>query len=800
MNHGHPNQAMRCFRVLIDGFFAKVKAANPGLETTSITVQPRNLFELPPTDCDLYLSSGGPGSPFEHDGETWLTSYYGWLDSIVERNLREGSAAPGLLGVCYTFELLINHFKVARMVQRANRKFGVMPIYTTAEGLAHPLTAPFQDRLFAFENRSWEAVDLDERQLRSLGGKLLARESRDGYSKGLGLHAFEFAPGIEGTQFHPEADKPGVIAWLRKREQAEAFIEAYGAITYQRMLRTLDNPERLAKTFTSLIPGWLTRRFNALAQHRGWAPLPRPELSFELFAGDAPSAASIAYHSLLPSDLPRPPQLDFDDATAPVNFTGAEHFDSAPPISEVLVPLARPTELDPAALGESVLQPPGRHLPALRPSRGGRPACLLRPRTASRLLAASPCSSASKPHRTCAAKRVTHRKPLTIRPFHEKNRSQGIPSKQNGSNPGGGGYNPGWQGEQLGLWQQASTAVAKRKPMELSRPRSRIYGTGRYVPSRVLTNKDLEQLVDTSDAWITERTGIRERHVAADGETTSDMAAAAGRAALEMAGIPASKLSMIIVGTISPDTPMPACAVHVQQKLGAGHCPSFDLSAACAGFLYGMSIADQFIRTGQGGYILVIGVELLSRILNWKDRTTCVLFGDGAGAVVLGPSDEGPEVERPRGVLATRIYTDGSLAEALVIPAGGSREPVTPEGLATSRNKVHMSGQEIFKVAVKNLTSATRESLDLAGIAPEQVDWVVAHQANLRILNQVASRLAIPQERFVLNIERYGNTSSASIPIALDEAVRDGRVKSGHNLAMCALGAGISWGGAVVRF
>ncbi len=358
MNHGHPNQAMRCFRVLIDGFFAKVKAANPGLETTSITVQPRNLLELPPTDCDLYLSSGGPGSPFEHDGEAWLTSYYGWLDSIVERNLREGSAAPGLLGVCYTFELLINHFKVARMVQRANRKFGVMPIYTTAEGLAHPLTAPFQDRLFAFENRSWEAVDLDERQLRSLGGKLLARESRDGYSKGLGLHAFEFAPGIEGTQFHPEADKPGVIAWLRKREQAEAFIEAYGAITYQRMLRTLDNPERLAKTFTSLIPGWLTRRFNALAQHRGWAPLPRPELSFELFAGDAPSAASIAYHSLLPSDLPRPPQLDFDDAAAPVNFTGAEHFDSAPPISEVLVPLARPTELDPAALGESVLQPP----------------------------------------------------------------------------------------------------------------------------------------------------------------------------------------------------------------------------------------------------------------------------------------------------------------------------------------------------------------------------------------------------------------------------------------------------------
>lgn len=336
--------------------------------------------------------------------------------------------------------------------------------------------------------------------------------------------------------------------------------------------------------------------------------------------------------------------------------------------------------------------------------------------------------------------------------------------------------------------------------MSQPRPRSRIYGTGHYTPARTLTNGDLERLVDTSDTWITERTGIKERHVAADGETTSDMAAAAGRAALEMAGIPASRLSMIIVGTISPDTPMPACAVHVQQKLGAGTAPSFDLSAACAGFLYGVSIADQFIRSGQCGYVLVIGVELLSRLLNWKDRTTCVLFGDGAGAVVLGPSDEGDEVAAPRGVLATRIYTDGSLAEALVIPGGGTREPMTPEGLLAARNKVHMNGQEIFKVAVRNLTAASKEALDIAGLTADQVDWVVAHQANLRILNQVSSRLSIPTDRFVLNIERYGNTSSASIPIALDEAVRDGRIKPGHNLVMCALGAGISWGGAAIRF
>jgi 3-oxoacyl-[acyl-carrier-protein] synthase-3 len=336
--------------------------------------------------------------------------------------------------------------------------------------------------------------------------------------------------------------------------------------------------------------------------------------------------------------------------------------------------------------------------------------------------------------------------------------------------------------------------------MSVAPPKSRIVGTGHYTPAKVVRNVDLERLVDTSDSWITERTGIKERRVAAEGETTSDMAAAAAKAALEMAGIPASKLSMIIVGTISPDTPMPACAVFVQQKIGAGPIPSFDLSAACAGFLFGLSIADQFIKTGQAEYVLVIGVELLSRVLNWEDRTTCVLFGDGAGAVILGPSHAPAEGERPRGILSTRICTDGSLAEALIIPAGGSREPLTEEGLRQRRNKVHMSGQEIFKVAVKNLVSASKDAMETGNLAPDDVDWVVAHQANLRILSQVSSRLAVPMDRFILNIERYGNTSSASIPIALDEAVRDGRIKPGHNLVMCALGAGISWGGAAIRF
>lgn len=331
-----------------------------------------------------------------------------------------------------------------------------------------------------------------------------------------------------------------------------------------------------------------------------------------------------------------------------------------------------------------------------------------------------------------------------------------------------------------------------------ARPASRILGTGRYVPAKVLTNLDIEKMVETSDAWIRERTGIGERRIAAEDETTSDMAAAAGRAALDAAGLSASDLDMIIVGTISGDVPMPACAVFVQQKLGASNIPAFDLSAACAGFVYGLSIADQFIRTGQMRRVLVIGVELLSRILDWSDRTTCVLFGDGAGAVVLGPC-EPADVEAGRGVISTRIYSDGSLAEALTIPAGGSRLPLTPALLEQKKNKVHMAGQEIFKVAVRNLTSASKEALACAGTSAKEIDWFVAHQANLRILTQVASRLEMPPEKIVLNIERYGNTSSASIPIALDEAVRDGRIRQGHTVLMCALGAGISWGSALVR-
>jgi 3-oxoacyl-[acyl-carrier-protein] synthase-3 len=261
-------------------------------------------------------------------------------------------------------------------------------------------------------------------------------------------------------------------------------------------------------------------------------------------------------------------------------------------------------------------------------------------------------------------------------------------------------------------------------------------------------------------------------------------------------------LDMIIVATVTPDAPMPGCAVHVQQKLGAEEIPAFDIAAACAGFVYGITIADQFIANGAARCIMVIGVELLTRALNWDDRTTCVLFGDGAGAVVLAPAnfarrptDDAP----PAGILAASIFTDGSLAGALGIPGGGVAEPPTLSMLASKRNKVHMVGQDVFKTAVKNLTSSSAQTLKAAGLTSAELDWVVAHQANLRIITSVAKRLGFPLDKFVINIDAYGNTSSASIPIALDEAVRDGRIQPGHTVLMCALGAGISWGAALVR-
>jgi 3-oxoacyl-[acyl-carrier-protein] synthase-3 len=323
---------------------------------------------------------------------------------------------------------------------------------------------------------------------------------------------------------------------------------------------------------------------------------------------------------------------------------------------------------------------------------------------------------------------------------------------------------------------------------------SRIAGTGSHAPARVLTNRDLERMVDTSDEWITERTGIKERRVASADEASSDLALEASRKALAMAGLGAAELDMIVVGTITPDMQLPACATVLHNKLGAKDIPAFDVSAACAGFIYSLSIADQFIRTGLCTRVLVVGVEMLSKAINWQDRNTCVLFGDGAGAVVLVPAEEGSGR-----VLSSKLYTDSSLVDSLCIPAGGSREPLTVASLEARRNKVQMVGSEVFRVAVRNLTSASRSALAEAALGPQDVDWVVPHQANLRIINQVSQRLKIPLDRFILNIDRYGNTSSASIPIALDEGVRDGRIRPGHTVLMCALGAGFSWASALVR-
>jgi 3-oxoacyl-[acyl-carrier-protein] synthase III len=326
-------------------------------------------------------------------------------------------------------------------------------------------------------------------------------------------------------------------------------------------------------------------------------------------------------------------------------------------------------------------------------------------------------------------------------------------------------------------------------------PASRIAGTGSYVPARVVTNEELSKLVDTSDEWITQRVGIRERRFAAEGEASSDMASHAATRALEAAGLSAGELDMIVVGTITPDMQIPACAAFLQKKLGCKDIPSFDVSAACAGFLYALSIADQFIRTGTMRNILVVGVETLTTITNFTDRGTCVLFGDGAGAVVLSRADD----DSNGLLLSTRIYTDSTLTDSLCIPAGGSKEPITPEAIAQHRNKVYMAGQDIFKVAVKKLTSASLSAMKDAELEPSQIDWVVPHQANLRIINQVASRLGVPYERVIINIENRGNTSSASIPIALDEAIRDGRIRPGHVVLMSALGAGISWASALAR-
>ncbi len=322
-----------------------------------------------------------------------------------------------------------------------------------------------------------------------------------------------------------------------------------------------------------------------------------------------------------------------------------------------------------------------------------------------------------------------------------------------------------------------------------------IAGTGSYVPEKILTNEDLSKLVETSDEWIVTRTGIKERHIAAEGESTSHLGTKAAQKALEQSGLEASDIELIIVATITPDTLTPATACYVQQQLGAERAVAFDISAACSGFLYAMKIAKRMIESGAFANALIIGAEKLSAFVNWKDRTTCVLFGDGAGAAVLRASREGEGR-----ILATDIGTDGQQTHLLNIPGGGSACPITldnaGEGLAT----LAMLGKEVFKHAVTRMKNSANTVIERAGLSPEDITLVIPHQANLRIIDAIASRLAVPNERVFVNLHKYGNTSAAAIAIALDEANREGKIKRGENIVMVAFGAGLTWAAAAIEW
>ena len=323
--------------------------------------------------------------------------------------------------------------------------------------------------------------------------------------------------------------------------------------------------------------------------------------------------------------------------------------------------------------------------------------------------------------------------------------------------------------------------------------RARITGTGSYAPVRVMTNADLEGMVATSDEWIRERTGIRERHIAATGEACSDLAVQAGKRALAAAGVTAADLDMILVATCTGDYPLPSTACLVQCQLGATKAAACDVGAACCGFVYALSMADAYVRTGMT-HVLVIGSEVMSAITDWTDRNTCVLFGDGAGAAVVSAS------EGENGILSTHLRSDGTLCDLIAVPAGGSRQPPSEKVVAERQHYIKMKGNETFKVAVRSLEEIARETLAANQLTVEALDLYVPHQANMRILSAVSDRLGLPQEKIMLNVDRYGNTSAASIPIALDEAVRAGRVKDGSLVMLGAFGAGLTWASALIRW
>lgn len=324
--------------------------------------------------------------------------------------------------------------------------------------------------------------------------------------------------------------------------------------------------------------------------------------------------------------------------------------------------------------------------------------------------------------------------------------------------------------------------------------RARITGTGSYVPEKILTNADLETMVDTSDEWISTRTGIRQRRIAAEDECTSDLAAKAAQRALEAAGCSADDIDLIIVGTITGDYPWPATACLVQEKIGAKRAFAYDVSAACSGFIFALDAARRQIQVGAIRKALVIGAEVFSRILDWTDRNTCVLFGDGAGAVVLEASED------ERGILQTRLHSDGAYVELLYQPGFGSRNPASREAFDQRLNYIKMQGNEVFKVAVRMLSEVALEVLDAEGLSIDQVDLLIPHQANRRILDATAKRLGLSEEQVYINVDRFGNTSAATIPIALDEVVRAGRLQPGQNLVLNAFGGGFTWGAALIRW
>ena len=328
---------------------------------------------------------------------------------------------------------------------------------------------------------------------------------------------------------------------------------------------------------------------------------------------------------------------------------------------------------------------------------------------------------------------------------------------------------------------------------------SQIIGCGSYLPERIVSNDELATRIETSDEWIRERTGIRQRHLAADGEVTSDLATVAAQRALEHAGITGEEVDLIIVATTTPDLTFPATAVTVQANLGITQGAAFDVQAVCSGFIYALSVADNFIRAGQSKTILVIGAETMSRILDWEDRTTAVLFGDGAGAIIMrgdkvNGSGNGGRAgsNQQRGVLSTHLHSNGNLAGILCADGGPSKTQTT--------GFIRMAGREVFRHAVTNLASVLVEALDANGLTMEDVDWLIPHQANKRIIDSTIKKLGMPESRVVMTVDRHANTSSASVPLALDEAVRDGRIKSGDLILMEAMGGGLTWGAGLIRW